>query len=123
MTLGEQQCDFTFMVARLIMQAHAFGYECKVQEWNRLLVTQQEYVAKGVSWTLKSKHLDNLAVDLYLYKNGQVVLGGEDYRALGGYWESLGGRWGGRFGLENQPKAVQDAKLGKDVVHFEARPV
>lgn len=122
MTLGEKQCDFTFMVARLIMQACALGYEIKVQEWNRLLATQKEYVAKGVSKTLNSKHLDNLAVDMYLYKNGKVILGGEDYRALGEYWESLGGRWGGRFGVESKPKAIQDLELGFDPVHFECRP-
>jgi len=122
LSLGEKQCDFTFMVARLIMQANALGYEIKVQEWNRLLETQKEYVAKGVSKTLNSKHLDNLAVDVYLYKNGKVIMGGEDYRALGVYWESLGGRWGGRFGLEGKPKAIQDIEMGWDPCHFEARP-
>lgn len=122
LSLGEKQCDFTFMVARLIMQACALGYEIKVQEWNRLLATQQEYVRKGVSKTLNSKHLDNLAVDVYLYKNGKVIMGGEDYRALGEYWISLGGRWGGRFGLEDKTKAIQDANMGWDPMHFEARP-
>lgn len=120
MTLGEKQCDFTFMVARLIMQACGLGYEIKVQEWNRLLSTQKEYVAKGVSKTLNSKHLDNLAVDVYLYKNGKVIMGGEDYRALGVYWESLGGRWGGRFGLEDKPSAIRDIEIGWDPYHFEA---
>lgn len=121
LSLGEKQCDFTFMVARLIMQACALGYEIKVQEWNRLFETQKDYVERGVSKTLKSKHLDNLAVDVYLYKNGQVIMGGEDYRALGEYWESLGGRWGGRFGLEDKPKTVRDIEIGWDPMHYEAR--
>lgn len=122
LSLSEKQCDFTFMVARLIMQACALGYEIKVQEWNRTIETQREYVKQGVSKTLNSKHLDNLAVDVYLYKSGKVIMGGEDYRALGVYWESLGGRWGGRFGLETKPKAIQDVTMGWDTCHFEARP-
>lgn len=128
LSLGEKQCDFTFMVARLIMQACALGYEIKVQEWNRLLETQKEYVKKGVSKTLNSKHLDNLAVDMYLYKKGKVIMGGEDYRALGVYWESLGGVWGGRFHDEAAWIAQHgvpfnpDKDLGWDVWHFQARP-
>ena len=123
MSLGERQCDFTFMVARLIMQACALGYEIKVQEWNRLLETQKEYVAKGVSKTLKSKHLDNLAVDVYLYKDGKVIMVSEDYRALGVYWENLGGRWGGRFHCkETYPNFNPDTDMGWDPYHFEARP-
>mgnify|MGYP001618696930 FL=1 len=115
LSLGEKQCDFTFMVARLIMQACALGYEIKVQEWNRLLETQKEYVAKGVSKTLNSKHLDNLAVDIYLYKAGKVIMGGEDYRALGEYWEGLRpgvSIWGGRWG-------AKEGQIGFDPVHFQ----
>ena len=123
LSLGEKQCDFTFMVARLIMQACALGYEIKVQEWNRLLETQKEYVAKGVSKTLNSKHLDNLAVDIYLYKAGKVIMGGEDYRALGVYWEGLRPGvtgWGGRFHDEKLfPNFNPATDIGWDPCHFQ----
>ena len=120
MTLSEQQCRFTFNLSRLIAQAVGLGYEIKILEVNRTVETQKEYVAKGVSWTMDSRHLDKLAADVMIYKNGLVVED-EAYRPLGVYWESLGGRWGGRFGLEKEPKAVQDAKIGKDQYHFEMR--
>lgn len=119
MTLSDRQCLHTKRMASLIDFAVAGGHAVKVVEWNRLMATQQEYVAKGVSKTLNSKHLDNCATDLYIIVSGAPTTALEDYRAMGVYWETLGGRWGGRFGLEKEPKDVQDVKLGWDVVHFE----
>jgi len=120
-TLQKRQCDFTSAVSKLIVHAIVLGYEVKVAEWNRLLVTQQDYVARGVSWTLDSRHLDNLAVDIYIFKDGVIIMGGEPYRALGEYWESIGGRWGGRFGLKPDEYSIE---IGKDPVHFEfTKPV
>ena len=120
-TLSDRQCDFTNALALTICKAVSLGFKVKVQEWNRLLETQKEYVAKGVSWTMDSRHLDLLAADLILFKDGFPVANKESYRPLGVYWESLGGRWGGRFGLENESKEVQDSKMGKDPYHFEFR--
>ena len=115
-SLQKRQCDFTLAFSKLVTKAICLGYEVKVAEWNRLLVTQKDYVARGVSWTLDSRHLDNLAVDMYLFKDGVIALGGPLYRPLGEYWESLGGRWGGRFGLKPDEYSVE---IGKDPVHFE----
>ncbi len=113
MTLSERQCDFTFALSRLITQAVAQGFTIKIVELNRLLATQKEYVAKGVSWTLDSRHLDNLAADIVLYKDGVLVPYGEAYRPLGVYWESTcKGRWGGRF-------SETPTQIGKDPGHFE----
>jgi len=117
--LSDQQCVFTHNLAKLILKIVGFGYETKIQELNRTLETQQEYVKSGKSKTLNSKHLDKLAADIVIFKNGVAILSGPEYRPLGEFWESLGGRWGGRFGLEDQPKEVQDKELGWDCCHFE----
>lgn len=119
MTLSERQCLHTQRIGELITYANAAGLRVKVTEWNRLLETQKEYLAKGVSWTLNSKHIENCATDIYIINNGAPTEDLEDYRLLGTYFENRGGRWGGRFGLEDLPKEEQDKKMGKDPYHFE----
>ena len=120
-SLSLQQCAFTLALAKLIIKINETGYQVKIQELNRILETQKEYVAKGVSWTLDSRHLDKLAADIVLFKDGAMVEDQNSYRQFGEYWEGVGGRWGGRFGLEKEPKEVQATKLGRDCPHFEMR--
>ncbi len=110
MSLTDRQVLHTSRMGKLICFAGAKGIQVKVVEWNRLLETQQEYVAKGVSKTLNSKHLENCATDLYIIVNGAPTEDMEQYRALGEYWESVGGRWGGRF----HDAAAWLAKHGRD---------
>jgi hypothetical protein len=55
------------------------------------------------------KHNDRLAQDLIISKDGKQ-LKGEELRSIGEKWESLGGRWGGRFGL----KLVEGKWTNKD---------
>lgn len=122
MSLSDRQCSFTKALAQLILYIDAKGYQVKIQELNRTLDQQKAYVAQGVSKTLDSRHLDKLAADLILFKDGVPVSDQEAYRAFGECWERLGGRWGGRFGLEDQPPQVQAMKLGWDPDHFEFHP-
>lgn len=120
--LSLRQCDFTAALARLIVYAGELGLKIKVQELNRTIEAQREYVKTGLSKTMDSRHLDKLAADLaVITPDGVVHTGGEVFRPLGVFWEAIGGRWGGRFGFEDQPKEVQDAKLGWDSDHFEFR--
>lgn len=126
MTLSERQCAHTKRIGELIVYANAAGLSVKVVEWNRLLETQKEYVAKGVSWTLNSAHLDNCATDIYIIKNSAPTKNLEDYRMLGVYWENRGGRWGGRFKpnaakfMKANGRAFDPAKdIGLDPYHFE----
>lgn len=122
--LIDQQCAFTRKVALLILKANELGYAIKVQEWNRDVEKQKHYIATGKSKLTdpyKSKHVVNLAVDLVLHKDGVTYTWGEAFRPLGLFWESLGGRWGGRFGYEDKPKEVQAENLGWDSCHFEFR--
>jgi len=116
MTLTDRQCAHTQRMAELIIYARSAGLSVKVTEWNRLFSTQQEYVAKGVSKTLNSMHLENCATDLYIIKDGKPTENPEDYRVLGVYFENRGGRWGGRFGVKPEEQAT---KIGWDPVHFE----
>lgn len=62
--------------------------------WKRSVEEQKKLVANGKSWTLKSKHLNGLAVDFLFYINGKPVWESELYETLGRYWESIGGKWG-----------------------------
>lgn len=119
--LGVRQCEFTHALALLIIQAAKENKYVKLQELNRTIQEQKENVRKGTSKTLDSRHLDKLAVDMYIYDMGTKapVEDLEQYRSLGEYWESLGGRWGGRFGLENMSKNEQNANLGWDPFHYE----
>ena len=51
------------------------------------------------SKTLKSKHLQRLAVDLNFFIKGKITYEKEDLQFIGDYWESLDERneWGGNF--------------------------
>ena len=119
MTLTERQVRFTFLLGKLLSYAsETLNLDVKITELNRLLETQKDYVARGVSKTMDSCHLLNLAVDLYIIKDGAPTKNMEDYRQLGVYWECIGGRWGGRFGV---PEAEWDKRLGWDCPHFECR--
>lgn len=119
MTLCERQCRFTAMLARLILYAvETRRLAVKIQEVNRLTETQIEYVRNGFSKTMDSCHLLNLAADIFIIEKGVPTKDMEWYRVLGEHWETLGGRWGGRFGVKPQD---YKSKIGWDPGHFEAR--
>lgn len=61
------------------------------------------------------KHNDRLAEDLLIWKDGKQLTK-EQYRPLGEHWESMGGKWGGRFGVH---KENYDTAIGWDSNHFE----
>jgi hypothetical protein len=101
------------------MRINATGLEVKIQELNRDIATQRKYVEEGKSKTLNSRHLDRLAADIVLFRDGVPQFDGETYRPFGVYWESLGGIWGGRFGVK---PVDYGTKVGWDPVHFEFTP-
>lgn len=99
-TLGQKQRKFTRMIADLIVHAYSIGYELTFAEAYRTpeQAALNAKAGKGISTSL---HLDRLAVDFNLFRNGKYLTQTEDHRALGEYWESIGGTWGGRFGDGN----------------------
>ena len=122
MELSKQQRKFTLALGKLIIFINERGYEVKIHELNRTIEQQRRYIKDGASKTKDSRHLDNLAADIVIFKDDKVIPDYE-YRQFGERWEFLGGRWGGRFGLEDQPREVQDVKLGWDAGHMEFRKV
>mgnify|MGYP001595270524 CR=1 FL=1 len=88
----------------------------KIQELNRELETQKRYLSEGKSKTLDSRHIDKLAVDIVLFRDGVADFTPDSYRPFGNYWETIGGRWGGRFGVD---KSQYESVIGWDPVHFE----
>ena len=106
MTLREKQSLFLVMVSKLTAFMTIIGKQGFVNEWYRTRERQAQLVAEGKSWTFNSKHLDGLAVDIILLKDGKPCWDNEDYKPLGEFWEKLGGRWGGSW-------------KQRDSVHFE----
>lgn len=98
MTLRQRQSRFALMVASLIQQAHAMGYEVTLGEaWRPpAQATLMAAQGKGIKHSL---HIDRLAIDLNLFKNGAYLSSTEAHRPLGEWWEQQHAdcRWGGRF--------------------------
>jgi hypothetical protein len=88
MKLREARVKFTSLLPLLIAKAIELGYEIAIGP-------DHEKHKKN------SLHFDGLAKDFDLYKNGVWLTKTEDHQALGEYWESIGGAWGGRWGDGN----------------------
>lgn len=118
-TLRQKQAKFAGMLGQLLVQATLIGAPVVILGIYRSLETQKQYVARGASKTLNSKHIEGLAVDLAFLEDteddGKINFSAEKYRFLGEYWESIGGRWGGRFGDNLATPQIE----GWDAGHFE----
>jgi hypothetical protein len=76
--------------------------------------SQQEILVYNKrSKTLNSKHLDRLAVDINLFDADNKLASSIDFLPIGEKWESLGGKWGGRF------KPLGASGIGWDPGHLE----
>lgn len=132
-TLLERQFRFSGMLGQLIAWLYEQGYTCQLGDaWRS---TDKLYVPSGGpgydddlrytyqellfynrrSKVVHSKHNDRLAVDLTIYKN-RAAISDTDYRLIGEKWESMGGRWGGRFGVSREEYNI---RIGWDPGHFE----
>lgn len=103
-----EQAAFLLDVCKLIQFATERGYVVTGGELARPVEMQEIYVKTGRSKTMRSKHLDRLAIDLNFFKNGKLTYDTED---VGRYWESM------------SPKnsAGMFWKSFKDAPHFERR--
>jgi len=63
---------------------------------------QEHYVARGLSETMNSAHLNRLAIDLNFFRDGKWIQDIEAIRPVGEYWESLDANhtWGGTWGWD-----------------------
>lgn len=101
-TLREKQSLFAQLVARLILWAHASGYEVTFGEaWRSK--EEAARLAKLGTGIARSLHTDRLAIDLNLFKAGQYLTSARAHAPLGEWWEKQHElcRWGGRFGDGN----------------------
>ena len=101
MKLSEQQSDFLWMVHDLLTWVHPIistsDVILKVVEWNRTIETQRKYLEKRLTRTLRSKHLQGLAVDFAVIKNGKYLTSSPVYDLMGIHWQNIGGKWGGEW--------------------------
>lgn len=93
-----KQVQFMRMVPRLIDKAHEMGYLVTIGDGYR---DPRAFGPLGVRIAYghpKSAHKQKMALDLNLFtKDGKYLEKTEDHKALGEWWESQGGTWGGRF--------------------------
>lgn len=96
-SLRQKQSRFVLMIAGLIEFAYSRGYELTTGDGYRdprVFGAFGERKGYGESY---SCHKVRLAHDFNLFKDGQWLQTTEDFSALGEWWESMGGSWGGRF--------------------------
>lgn len=98
MTLREKQSLFAMLVAQLLLEAHHRGYQVTFGEAYRS-PEEAARLAKLGKGILASLHIQRLAIDLNLFKDGKYLTSTEAHRPLGEWWEALHElcRWGGRF--------------------------
>lgn len=93
----EKQARFTLMIADLIKESTNLGYQLTFGEAYRPPETAVLYAKQGRG-IVKSFHIQRLAVDFNVFKNGKLLTNGKDFNDLGRYWQFvLGGSWGENF--------------------------
>lgn len=103
-----EQAAFLLDVCKLVQYATEKGYTVTGGELARPVEMQELYVRTGRSTTMKSRHLDRMAVDLFFFKDGKLTYETDD---LGLYWQSL----------STKNTAGMFWKSFKDAPHFERR--
>jgi hypothetical protein len=98
MTLREQQSIFAENAARLIVWCFNNGYKVTLGEAHRPEWVANEYAKQGKG-SARSLHIDRLAIDLMLFKDGTYLTDTADYMRAGIAWKALDpvNRWGGDF--------------------------
>lgn len=96
--LLKRQILFSRLLPKLIEKIYAGGYECTIGEVWRPAATAEYYAAKGAG-TLKSCHIQKLAVDINLFWDGELLAQTDSHRQFGDFWKILDPlcRWGGDF--------------------------
>jgi hypothetical protein len=112
MTIGEKQREFTQHIALLILFAYSRGYQLTFGEALRTKEQAALNAASGAGIS-NSLHLDKLAVDLSLFKDGTYLTDSAYYTFLGVFWKALHpeNAWGGDF-------KDKDGKPKPDGNHF-----
>jgi hypothetical protein len=101
-TTNDKQIEFTVDIANLILYARDCGITLSLRECWRSPERQYELVKAKASKTHYSEHLNSLAVDFVMIRDGEIITDGadDDWVILGAYWKSLGHVWGGDWGWD-----------------------
>lgn len=97
MSLLSKQMAFSAMVVQLISKAIEMGYGVTLGDAYRDPRLHGKVGLKAGYGHPSSCHKVRLAIDLNLFKDGDLITSTEGHRPLGEWWESIGGVWGGRF--------------------------
>ena len=89
MGLGTEQERFSRMAVKLLSKAHELGFEVRIGHCMRC--------RDCTTGRKTSLHKEKLAIDINLFKDGVYLQETNDHLALGEFWESIDGAWGGRF--------------------------
>jgi len=120
MTLSEKQRSFCKQIGLLIDFAFENGFELTFGEFDRTIEQQKIYFDSGRSKTMNSRHLQRLAGDFNIFKNGLLINDASVIKPLGDYWVSLhpDNVWGGDWDRDGD---TLDETF-KDPYHFERKP-
>ena len=99
MSLREDQSAFARDVVSMLTFAFLKGFEVTFGEAQRTPEQQAIYLKEGKSKTADSMHLKKCAIDLFFFKDGELIEDREALKILGDFWESLNtkNRWGGSW--------------------------
>ena len=90
MSMSDEQWTFLRHVAKLIEHAATLpGYKLTGGELWRTEEQQRIHLEAGRSKTMKSKHMERLAVDFNLFVGGVLQTRGEAFKPLAEFWRSL----------------------------------
>lgn len=120
MTLREKQSLFLFNIHKLIEWAYKNGFELTFGEAYRTQEQQQMYFNTGRSKTLYSRHLQRLAIDFNIFRNGLLINSAVDIKPLGDFWVTLhtDNVWGADW--DRDGSVLDETFL--DPYHFEVKP-
>jgi hypothetical protein len=113
----ELQWLFLKNLGELIVEIEQLGFTATGGELFRTPEQQKIYFDKGLSKTQNSLHLKKCAIDIFVFKNGELIQDKKTLQPLGDYWEALDSRnrWGGNF-----PKWYPESTF-IDIPHFEMK--
>ena len=120
MSLQKKQSVFTFNIHLLIELAFKNGFELTFGEVFRTVEQQTIYFNTGCSKTMDSRHIQRLAVDFNIFKDGILINDAKTIQPLGELWMTLNtdNVWGGDW---NRNHSVLDETF-LDPYHFETKP-
>lgn len=97
-TTRQKQSRFALDISKLIIHAYELGYQLTVGEFWRTPEQAKWNAAQGIG-TSNSLHIERMAADLNLFKDGRFITDDEGHKELGAWWKALGPdyRWGGDF--------------------------